>query len=85
MPASSNLQVGFVDAPALANAGAVRTGGVDDVWREGLDSVINGTWVNDDATLSEPLGYLNVTQPIAQGVAHRKGNHLVGKAIATNC
>jgi hypothetical protein len=57
-------------------------GRVDDVWREGLDPVINGTRVDDAATFGEPRDHIRIAHVIPHRVAHGKGNQIVGKGVA---
>ncbi len=42
---------------------------------------IEGAPIDDEPSLCEPLGDIGIAQAITHGVAHRQGDHVVGKAV----
>jgi hypothetical protein len=81
-PAAGDLDVGFVDEPAIPARVPGRAGGVDELRGEGLHPPVHGHMIDGDAALGEQLLNVAVGQPLAQVPAHRDRDHLTRKAIA---
>ncbi len=71
-----DLDVGFVDEPAISGQLPTRLGRVDQQGCEPLHPLIEGDVVDLDATLGEKLFEVPVGQPLPQIPAHRQQDHL---------
>ena len=58
-------------------------GGVDDLWRERLDPAVDRHVIDVDAALGQQLLNAAVEQAVAQVPAHRRGDHLARKPVAS--
>ncbi len=60
-PRATEAGVQFVHPPLLAHRSAMGTCGVPKQWEETLDPAVDGTPVNDQAALGEPLDDVGIT------------------------
>jgi hypothetical protein len=81
-PVASDLHVGLVDLPAIADAVAAGPGGVGQQRREPLHPSIDRHVVDLDAALGEEFFEVAVGQAEAQVPADREHNHLGWEAEA---
>jgi hypothetical protein len=81
-PPPSDLHVGLVDLPAIADAMPARPSGVGQQRREALDPAVDSDMVDLDAALGEQLLDIAVGQPEAQVPADRDDDN-VGREAET--
>jgi hypothetical protein len=78
-PAAGDFDVGFVNEPPVTGSVASRSGGVDELLREGLHPPVHGDVIDFDAALGQQLLHIAVGQAVTQVPAHRDRDHLTGK------
>jgi hypothetical protein len=71
LPAACDLRVGFVEEPAATDTVTRRSGGVDELSREGPQPPVQGDVIDVDATFDQQVLDIPVGQPITQVLAHR--------------
>jgi hypothetical protein len=75
-PDAGDLDVGFIDEPALADTVPARPSRVDDQRSEALHPPVDGDVVNFDAALSQEFFDVAAGQPVPEIPAHRQQDHL---------
>jgi hypothetical protein len=78
-PPTGDLDVGFVDEPAITGRMSARSCRVDQQRGEPLHPAIDRNVVYFDAALSEQLFHVAVGQPVARVPTHRQHDDLAGK------
>jgi hypothetical protein len=75
-PAAGNLHVGLVNEPAVPGRVPARSGGVNELWREGLHPPVHRDVVDVDTALGQQLLDVPIGEPVAQVPAHRNRDDL---------
>jgi hypothetical protein len=79
VPAAADLDVGFVDEPAIIGQAPARPGGFDELIGKTLHPPVDPHMINSDAASGEQLLHVPVGKSLPQVSTDRDGDHLTRK------
>ncbi len=82
VPVLHNLDIRFVHTATTTYPRTVCLRGCDEARCESPDPLVDRTWIDGDAALSQPRDHISIAEPKPEIPAHSQRDHLVQEAIA---